>query len=208
MFINILHELEVLEAFFARQASAVVADFANISTDAALLESEDIEARLFHPQGPCSVEQIICRMTVNELNSLVETAMQDALVRVSGDSFFTSQTKSGTQVKLVYSLKRSELEQRLIESGISVKSSANYLAVQQVKEISEGNKHREGLRPVPKWDGTRKTLAISASLVPGSTDTWYSSYEFELSQVQKYMFECRNFIYWLSDVNPTILSSR
>lgn len=202
MFIDIPHELEVLDAFFSRQASWIVTDLAKISAHTTLLESDDIEARLFHPQGPGSAEQVLCRMTINELNSLIETAMQDALVRVSGDNFFTTETKVGSEVKLVYRLNRSELEQKLTQSGILLEPSENYAAVLQIKEISEGNKHRERLRPVPKWDRARKTLVKPATLVPGSTDTWYSSYELELGQVQEYIFKCRNFIRWLSNANP------
>ena len=202
MFINISHEFEVLNACFARQAAWITAEFAKMSSDSTLLENEDIEARLFHPQGPGSAEQILCRMMVNELNALVETAMQDALVRASGETLFRSGSRVEREVKLIYGLNRGELERELERNGISLGALEDYAAVQQVKEISEGNKHRERLRPVPKWNRAHKTLEQIESLVPGSIDTWFSSYELDLGQVHQYICSSGNFIRALNDASP------
>lgn len=201
MFINICHEIEVLKACFARQAAWITTEFARMSSDSTLLQNEDIEARLFHPQGPGSAEQCLCRMTVNELNALVETAMQDALVRVTGEFLFPLGTKVQGEVQMIYSLNRAELEKKLECNGISMCALEGYKVVQQIKEISEGNKHRERLRPTPKWNPTNKTLEKRESLVPGSTDTWFSSYELELGQVDKYISLCDKFIRALDHAN-------
>ena len=197
MFINLSHELEVLNACFTRQAAWITAEFARMSSDSTLLQEEDIEARLFHPQGPGSAEQCLCRMTVNELNALVETAMQDALVRVTGEFLFQFGSKVHSEVKLIYGLKRVELAQQLELNGIFLGALEGYKAVKQVKEISEGNKHREGLRPTPKWNSSNKTLEKIESLVPGTTDTWFSSYELKLGQVHEYIGLSDKFIHAL-----------
>jgi hypothetical protein len=201
MFINISHELEVLNACFARQAAWITVEFARMSSDSTPLQEEDIEANLFHPQGPGSAEQCLCRMTVNELNALVETAMQDALVRVTGEFLFQVGSKVPSEVKLIYGLNRVELERRLELNGIGLAALDGYKAVQQVKEIAEGNKHREGLRPTPRWNGVNKTLEKIESLVPGATDTWFSSYELELEQVHEYIGLSDKFIRALHHAN-------
>lgn len=201
MFINLPHELEVLEACFARQAAWITAEFTRMSSGSTPLQAEDIEAHLFHPQGPGSAEQCLCRMTVNELNALVETAMQDTLVRVTGEFLFQLGSKMPSEVKLIYGLNRVELEKTLACNGISLCAFEGYKVVQQIKEISEGNKHRERLRPTPKWNRTNKTLEKMESLVPGPTDTWFSSYELELAQVHEYIGLSGKFIQGLSEVN-------
>jgi hypothetical protein len=201
MFINISHEYEVLQACFARQAAWITTEFARISSDSKLLQNEDIEARLFHPQGPGSAEQSLCRMTINELNALVEIALQDALVRVTGEFLFQLSPKVQSEVKLIYGLNRVELAQQLKNNGIDLGAIDGYKEVQQVKEISEGNKHREHLRPTPKWNGVNKTLEKMESLVPGSTNTWFSSYELKLGQVHEYIDLCGKFIYTLGLAN-------
>ena len=201
MFINLSHDLEVLEACFARQAAWITAEFARMSSYSTPLQEEDIEAHLFHPQGPGSAEQCLCRMTVNELNALVETAMQDALVRVTGKFLFQFGSKVPSEVKLIYSLKRVELEQQLELNGIVLGALDGYKAVKQVKEISEGNKHREGLRPTPKWNRSNKTLEKIESLVPGATGAWFSSYELELGKVREYIGLSGKFIRALSTAN-------
>lgn len=201
MFINISHEIEVLKACFARKAAWITAEFARMSSDSTLLQNEDIEAHLFHPQGPGSAEQCLCRMTVNELNALVETAMQDALVRVTGEFLFRFGTKVQSEVQLIYGLNRAELEKTLECNGISLCALEGYKVVQQIKEISEGNKHRERLRPTPKWNPTNKTLEKRESFVPGSTDTWFSSYELELGQVHEYIGLSDKFIRALDHAN-------
>lgn len=128
--------------------------------------------------------------------------MQDAIVRVSGDSFIPENPITSNPLKFIYSLTRNELEKKLTQIGIRLESVNDYAAVQQVREIAEGNKHREGLRPVPKWDKAQKTLIRPVSTVPGSTDTWFSSYELKMQNVHEYMLQCGSFIHALSDISP------
>lgn len=201
MFINISHELEVLKVFFARQAAWITTEYASMSSESNITEC-DIEERLFHPQGAGSAEKLLNRIVINELNSLVEVAMQDAIVRVSGDSFIPESPITSNTLKFIYSLTRNELEKKLKQIGIHLESFNDYAAVQQVREIAEGNKHREGLRPVPKWDKAQKTLIQPVSTVPGSTDTWFSSYELKMQHVHEYMLQCGSFIHALSDISP------
>lgn len=205
MLTDIAHEIEVLQAFFAKQAAWVTTEYAKLSSarGAESRSSEEVESDLFHAQGPGSLEELVCRMTVNELNSLVEAALQDALVRVTNESFFPRRAKFGSSVKLVYTLNRGELENELREAGLQLGSLEGFPAVLEIKEIAEGNKHRQRLRPVPKWDKAAKTLVPSESIVPGATDEWFSPYELSLNAVSSYLTSAKAFIAATRQVNPS-----
>ena len=196
MLTDIAHDTEVLQAFFAKQAAWVTTEYAKLSSaqDAACRSSEEVESDLFRTQGPGSVEELICRMTVSELNSLVEAALQDTLVRVTRESFFPRGAKEGSPLKLVYTLNRGELDQELVAAGLELEILEGYRAVLEVKEITEGNKHRQRLRPVPKWDKSAKTLVPSSSVVPGGADDWISPYELSMGVVSQYLVSAKAFI--------------
>jgi hypothetical protein len=196
MLTNIVHDLEVLQAFFANQAAWITTEYAKLSSarGADSRSSEEVESELFHTQGPSSIEELVCRMTVNELNSLIEASLQDTLVRVTNEFFFPRHAKSSGHLKLVYMLNRGELDRELVEAGLNLQSLEGYGAASEIKEITEGNKHRQRLRPVPKWDKAEQTLVPSESVVPGATDDWISAYELNLNAVSQYLVSAKSFI--------------
>lgn len=51
-----------------------------------ITDSETIEGQLFHPAGPGSAEQVLCRLTMTDLNALVEAALQSTLLQLRQDS--------------------------------------------------------------------------------------------------------------------------
>jgi len=196
MLTDIAHDIEVLQAYFAKQAAWITTAYANLSSarGADSRSSEEVESDLFHTQGPASIEELICRMTVNELNSLVEAALQDTLVRVTNETFFPRGAKEGKPLKFVYTLNRGELDRELLEAVPNIKSLEGFSATMEIKEIAEGNKHRQRLRPVPRWDKGAKALIPSASVVPGATDESISPYELNLSAVFQYLIYAKSFI--------------
>ena len=196
MLTDIAHDIEVLQAFFAKQAAWITTEYAKLSSarGADSRSSEDVESDLFHTQGPGSIEELVCRMTVNELNSLIEAALQETLACVTNDSFFPRRAKEGSPVKLVYTLNRVELDQELLDAGVELQSLDGYRAAMEIKEITEGNKHRQRLRPVPKWNKAAKALVPSESVVPGAAGEWISAYELNLNAVSQYLVSSKIFI--------------
>ena len=76
------HELEVITSFFSRGAALVATENAAVQVALQSIESPDnehIEDLCCHPNGPVELEQIICRATINELNALIEAALQEAI---------------------------------------------------------------------------------------------------------------------------------
>lgn len=195
MIIDIQHELAVLDAFFAKQAAWVATEYARVgSAPGATTRSNDqIEEDMCHPQGPGSVQDLLCRMTVNELNALIETSMQHALAKSSG-VIQSSGVSNKDKHEFVYSLGRGELERRLDDSGVCIARLPGHVAVQQVREIAEGNKHRERLRPVPTWDKAQRTLVERVSVVPGGSGAAIDGYSLSFEQVFGYLSDARAFV--------------
>ena len=103
MLTDVAHDIEVLQEFFAKQAAWVTTEYAKLSSaqGASDRSDEDVESALFHTQGPGSIEELVCRMTVNELNSLVEATLQDTLGRITGESFFPRDAVEGRPLTMV-----------------------------------------------------------------------------------------------------------
>jgi len=205
MLTDIAQDIEILEAFFAQQAAWITTEYAKLSSarGADSRSSEEVESDLFHAQGPGSIEELVCRMTVSELNALIEAALQNTLVRVANESFFPLRAREGNPVKLVYTPNRSELEQEIVGVGLELQLLEGYSAVLEIKEITEGNKHRQRLRPVPKWDKAAKTLVPIASVVPNVPDEWISPYELNLAAVSRYLVSARSFMQAVMRARPS-----
>mgnify|MGYP001212204181 CR=1 FL=1 len=205
MLVDIAHDIEVLQTFFAKQAALVTNEYAMLSLAANSegRSSDEIESDLFHPQGPRSGEELVCRMVVNELNALVEAALQDTFVRVTGDLCFPRNSKEGSPVKILYALNRKELDNELLAASINLQSLEGYGIVLEIKEIAGGNKHRNRLRPIPKWDKLAKTFQPSTSVVPGASEEWISAYELNLAVVSQYLVSATAFIRSVLQANPS-----
>lgn len=205
MILDLPHELSVLSAFFARQVTWITTEGAKLASaqGADTRTDEEIENELFHSDGPGSVQELVCRMTVNELNSLVETSLQQALIRVSGTQFVHRGKEKYPTTELVYALPRTDLEKRLSETGLRLRDLPGFLATQEIKEISEGIKHRERLRPVPGWENSSKGLVNRESIVTGATGEAISFYDLTPAQVSSYLAEASSFISSVERAQPT-----
>ena len=194
MILDIDHELEILRHFFTKQVAWIETEYAKLgSVDVAKSRSsEQVECELFHPEGPGSIEQLIWRMTIKELNALIETFLQARLADLKGFLLERgAKTGNASRVDVVYSLPRTELE-KSINDYINLTTLPGYAAVQIVREIAEGNKHRERLRPVPLWNKAAGTLVEVESLVAGRKGC-IDSYEIELGKVSEYLSQTRVF---------------
>lgn len=201
MILDVLHELAVLEAFFARQAAWITTGYAKLGSadGASRRSSEQVEHELFHPEGPGAVEDLTCRVVINELNALVEALLQGKLSDFAGFILATETAKAD----IVYSLPRRKLEERLT-AFINLTTLPGHAEIEAIREIAEGNKHRERLRPVPTWDKATKSLVERHSLVPGlKGESAFEPYDIALNQVSAYLAQARVFVHALLTAPPS-----
>lgn len=192
---DIDHEYEVINAFFSRGAAWVAAESANVEARLSSSKAhtdEFVEELLFHPNGPGSLEDILCRATLNELNALIEAALQDALTEISGTLFIDDKG-------LIVGARRGDLEKALAQYGLQVTVLSEHTTVQQIKELAEGFKHRQGLRPLPKWNNAQKTLEYQLSVVAGFAHETIHGYEVRIVNVRDYLRLARVFLDQLRD---------
>lgn len=179
---NIFHELDVVEHYFCRGSSWVEIESAKTSAelDGVDNNSEYIEDVLFHPNGAIELEQIICRSTINELNALIEFALQTVAMKANNGSFVFD------SMKLIVGANRSDLDSALVDANINLKEFCDYSKLQEIKELSEAFKHRQRLRPLPRKRMTQTTES-ERSIVPGRGDNFFDEYEINLLSVSIYI---------------------
>ncbi len=179
---NIFHELDVVEHYFCRGSSWVEIESAKTSAelDGVDNNSEYIEDVLFHPNGAIELEQIICRSTINELNSLIEFALQTVAMKANNGSLVFD------SMKLIVGANRSDLDSALVDANINLKEFCDYSKLQEIKELSEAFKHRQRLRPLPRKRMTQTTES-ERSIVPGRGDNFFDEYEINLLSVSIYI---------------------
>jgi len=176
------HEYEVINGFFSRGAAWVATEHAAASAELQSIISPNndyVEHLLCHPNGPVELEQIVCRTTINELNALVEVALQESLENKSGSFFVESRGR------FVIGAQRDVLLRELLSYGVHVTEFPNYGKLIEIKELSEGFKHRQRGRPLPKIkNGQWET---PQSIFPTLEDQQFYQYEITLSDVSKYL---------------------
>lgn len=183
------HEYEVILGFFIRGTALVAAENAAVSLklDGIASPGNDYVEHLYHhPNGPVELEQIVCRTTINELNALIEIALQEALEKASGSFFIESNGE------FVIGPNRGVLCKELSKNGIDVNAFPNFDKLLQIKELSEGFKHRQRLRPLPrikkgKWE-------TPDTLLPGTEGQYMEQYEISLGHVSEYLTFVREFL--------------
>jgi len=139
------HELETLKSFFARAMSWAVAESAEESARLAKIDSPDndtIEGVVTHPHGAHSLEQVAIRSVVNELNSLSEFALQNTWVA-------WSKQYNLPNGEFIYTATRGNIEKALSAQGVKVETWPRWQQVLEIKEMSEGFKHRQRMQPFP-----------------------------------------------------------
>lgn len=148
-------------------------------------ESDYVEHLCFHPNGPAELEQIVCRATLNELNALIEVALQEMLQKFG--SFFIE--KKGC---FAIGANRDVLLKELEDNGIKVAEIPEYDKLLEIKELSEGFKHRQRLPPLPRFKNKQWQTPDSAFPVPDNQQL--HPYDISLSEVSRYLVYVRKFL--------------
>ncbi len=186
---DIEHEYDVIAAFFCRGVAWLTAESAHMNArlSSGVHTDDFVEEMLFHPNGPGSLENILCRVILNELNALIEAALQQVLIDKSKSYFINDKT-------LVIGASRFQLQGALAGQGIDVTTFKDYRHLCEIKELAEGFKHRQGLRPLPKWEKNQNNLAFQSSLVAGFKEETIEGYDISVDHVRKYLVSVKAFL--------------
>lgn len=187
------HELETLKSFFARAMSWAATESAEESARLAELDNPDndtIEQVVTHPHGSQSLEQVAVRSVVNELNSLCEFALQNTWVAISKQYDLPNG-------EFVYGATRGQIEKALSDKGANVKTWPRWQQVLEIKEISEGFKHRQRMQPFPvelqkkgfEWRATR--------VVDPQNQELFAEYVPAPSQALEFLSAVEELLLWL-----------
>lgn len=183
------HEYEVINNFFSRGAAWVATENASVAAELQSIDTpsnDHVEELYCRPNGPVELEQIVCRVTINELNALVEVALQEVLEKKSGSFFVESEGY------FVIGARRDVLHRELLKYGVKVAEFPSYDKLLEIKELSEGFKHRQRLRPLPKL--RKGVWETPQSSFPTPEDQQFHQYEIKLSDVSKYLNYVQRFL--------------
>lgn len=187
MLIDIQKDLDILQSFFIRQAVITTTAYGQVQATS----EEDVEAELFAVSGPASIEDLVCRLTVAELNTLIEASIQQGLALMYGSNVVKPSNKRN-QAEHLFNLPRTKLEERYVQEVMPLNEIEGYHAIQEIKEICEGLKHRQRTAPTLKWD--KSTLISPPSLVLETSDGMYRSYDLCFKKVSEYLAASKTFI--------------
>ncbi|MDD2743944.1 MAG: hypothetical protein PHV02_16885 [Rhodocyclaceae bacterium] len=195
------HELEVVKAFFSRGIAWAKAESAEESSRLAMIkqpDSETVEGVIFDPHGAHEFEQIMLRSVLNELNCLCEFAIQNTWIELSGHQM------SLPDGNLVFSANRGDIEkaiknkEKLGKRVMVLSSCPVWIEIQQIKEFSEGFKHRQRLQPFPAEFHTQQNQWRSKRLVNPDNKNWLAEYELTAADVARYIDAVDSLFSWLA----------
>jgi hypothetical protein len=189
------HELETLKSFFASAIAWAVAKSAEESARLARINNPDndtIEEVVTHPHGAHSLEQVAIRSVVNELNSLCEFALQNTWVALS-------KRYNLPNGEFIYTATRGNIEKALAhkEFKVKVETWPRWQQVLEIKEMSEGFKHRQRMQPFPvelqkkglEWRATR--------VVDPSNQEMLAEYDPTTAQASEFLSAVEELLLWL-----------
>ena len=188
------HELEVVKAFFAKGIALTEAESASESAALAKLEqpdSETVENVIFNPNGAHEFEQILLRSVINELNCLCEFALQNTLIHLS-DHQLTLEDNS-----LVFAANRGDVKKALENKNVKFEECSIWQEIEQIKELSEGFKHRQRLQPFPAEFHLARNQWRRKRQVDPDNENWLSEYELTATDVAGYLDAVEKFFSWL-----------
>lgn len=195
------HELEVVKAFFSRGIAWAKAESAAESVRLAMIEqpdSETVEDVICSPQGAHQLEQIVLRSVVNELNCLCEFALQNAWMQLA--SYQLTLPDDGS---LVFAASRGAVERALNnekelgDRAINIKDCPVWQKIEQIKELSEGFKHRQRLQPFPAEFHSNQNHWRSERRVDPDNEDWLAKYELAATDVAQYIDAVDDLFSWL-----------
>jgi hypothetical protein len=187
------HELETLKSFFARAMSWVAAESADESARIAELDNPDndtIEQVVTHPHGAQSLEQIAIRSVVNELNALCEFALQNIWVAISKQYNLPNG-------EFIYTATRGQIEKALSDNGVHVAMWPRWQQVLEIKEMSEGFKHRQRMQPFPVELQTKGFEWRAKRLVDPHNREVLAEYDPAPSQTSELLNAVEELLLWL-----------
>lgn len=184
------HELEVVKSFYARALSWSTTESASDSAALAGASDETIEAVVFHPHGPYSLEQIVIRSVINELNAICEFALQNTWRAVAKSEHLPDG-------ELVFTASRGSVEKALLARGVVVQHWPRWPDAVKVKELSEGFKHRQRMQPFPiELQKTRNKSRARRVVDPTNTE-WITAYDLKPSHASESLAAVEELLVWL-----------
>ena len=187
------HELETFKSFFARSMSWAATESAEESARLAEIDNPDndtIEGVVTHPHGAYSLEQVAIRSVVNELNSLCEFALQNTWVAVSKQYNLPNG-------EFIYTATRGNIEKALLAQGVKVEEWPRWQQVLEIKEMSEGFKHRQRMQPFPAELQKKGFEWRAARVVDPGNQEMLAEYDPTPSQASEFLSAIEELLRWL-----------
>ena len=184
------HELEAVKAFFARAQAWVTTESTAESLRLEGASEEFIEETVLHPHGPYSLEQIVVRSTINELNALCEFSLQNAWIKKESHGILDSGEH-------VFVAARPVVEAALRARGLDVRSFGRWNDLEKIKELSEGFKHRQRMQPFPPEFYKPNLKHRSRRLVDPTNTEMLADYSFGPADAWSSVGAVEEFLQWL-----------
>lgn len=213
MIYDLLNELEVINAFFARGTAWATSEAADETAQLALMEQPDeemIEQVATNPNGASALEEIVLRAVIHELNSLYEFALQQAWVRSFALNIPTGKGSAYDENQLVFVANRGRIEEALKNADLLGEATTDVEAwpgrqeVLEVKELAEGFKHRHRLQPPPEdCYHPRHSRNSVRRVEPETSAAEHPIIGYQLTQqkVAQYIRAFEELLRWLSSKN-------
>ena len=187
------HELETLKSFFDRAMSWASTKSDEECARLAEIDNPDndtIEGVVTDPHGAHSLKQVAIRSVVNELNSLCEFALQNTWVTVSKQYNLPNG-------EFIYTATRGNIEKALSVQEVRVEEWPRWQQVLEIKEMSEGFKHRQRMQPFPLELQKRGFEWRAARVVDPGNQEMLAEYDPTPSQAREFLSAIEELLLWL-----------
>lgn len=187
------HEFEALKIFFAQGMSWARSQSAQQDAKLAGLKNPSndfVEDLLTGPYSAHTLEQIIFRSVINELNALCEFALQNTWLTISQDPLLPEKV-------IVFAASRGQIEKALFKRGVVVTTWPRWNEVRKIKELSEGFKHRQRLQPFPAELQVKGATNRSSRLVDPTNAEPIADSNITSSMITAYLGAVGELLHWL-----------
>lgn len=213
MILNLLDELQTVKAFLASGLESTTRVARAESVELSLSESpndELVEFVVARPDGAFALEQILFRSVIHELNSLCEFAIQQAYMQLSGGEILRPKKSLAQVGESAFVASRKTIEDALKNEKFvgdcvtDVADWPHWAEVLEIKEMSEGFKHRHRLQPLPEYCYSGRNSKRSVHLVDpnnSADERAIADYEVTQGRVSGYITAIEELLLWLSSKN-------
>ena len=213
MVLNLMDELQTVKAFLAigLESVALVAQAESVELSQSEPPNDEfVEFVLARTDGAFALEQILFRSVIHELNGLYEFAIQQAYMQLSGGEIFLPKKSvaQGGEIAFVASRKRIEdalkNEEFVGDCVTDVADWPHWAEVLEIKEMSEGFKHRHRLQPLPEYCYADRNSKRSVRLVDpnnSADERAIADYVVTQARVSGYIKAIEELLLWLSSKN-------